>query len=389
MESNEMFNSLAFAFIVIYATCSTALLGIPASMSYFVTQDAWIIPIIGSLIGLPIIFLYTILARWMPKGIIYTMNDAILGKLFGKLATIVYILFPLLHFPAIFAYGINFITHFLLPETPFIACMLLCLTVIVFGVFTGVEAIARTALLISIFFISPLALLIGLNIPDIDLQFTQPMFHSSLADSGQALSLYMGNVVCNVVIQLAIFPKYIKNKKTGERALWVGYSLGCFILILLTFLCITVLSPEVTARDFYPALSLAQRIELGEFLERIEATITILWFISIYFNLLLYFYAIVSGIAHLFNLKNSKPLILPTAMLLLFLGATYFTSVVQEREFYRFVSIPQSILTGLGLPLLLVLVGMIRRKRKGLAVYPKLMESDSTNNKETGQSSNV
>ncbi|WP_054707563.1 endospore germination permease [Bacillus sp. JCM 19041] len=389
MESNETFNSLAFAFIVIYATCSTALLGIPSSMSYFVNQDAWLIPIIGSLIGLSVIFLYTILARWMPKGIIYTMNDAILGKMFGKLATIVYILFPLLHFPAIFTYGINFITHFLLPTTPFIACMLLCLTIIVFGVFTGVEAIARTALLISIFFIVPLVLLIGLNIPDIDFDYTQPMFHSSFADSGQALSIYMGNVVCNVVIQLVIFPKYIANKKTGERALWIGYSVGCVILILFTFLCITVLSPEVTARDYYPALSLAQRIELGEFLERIEATITILWFISIYFNLLLYFYAIVSGIAHLFNIKNSKPLILPTGMLLLFLGATYFTSVVQEREFYRFVSIPQSISTGLGLPLLLVLVGMIRRKRKGLPLYPKHIDTQSTKRKGNKQSSNL
>ncbi|MBM7838767.1 spore germination protein KB [Alkalihalobacillus xiaoxiensis] len=369
---NKTINSLSFTFIVIYATCSTALLGIPSSLSALVNQDAWLFPVIGSTLGIGVVFLYTVLGRWAPKANIFEMNDMILGRPLGQVATFVYVLFPLFHFPAINSYGISFITHFLLPSTPFFVIFLLCLTIILFGVFSGIEAIARTATLISLFFIVPLVILIGLNLPDIDLKQMQPFAHTALTRDGwEALAFFMGNVVCNVVIQLSIFPKYLGNKKTGERGLWVGYSIGCFILIVITFLCITVLSPEVTARDFYPALSLAQRIELGTFLERIEATITILWFISIYFNLLLYLFALVEGFKHFWRLKESKPLILPFGLILLFVGVTLFANVVQEREFYRYVSIPQSILTGFVLPFLLVSVGVIKRKAKNQQLYPK------------------
>lgn len=369
---NKTINSISFTFIVIYATCSTALLGIPSSLSALVSQDAWLLPIIGSIIGIGVIFLYTVLGRWAPKKNIYEINDLIFGKFAGQLATFVYVLFPLFHFPAINAYGISFISHFLLPYTPYFVIFLLCLTIILFGVFSGIEAITRTATLISLFFIIPLVILITLNLPDIDIKQIQPFAHSAFTRNGwEALAFFMGNVVCNVVIQLSIFPKYLGNKKTGERGLWIGYSIGCFILILITFLSVTVLSPEVTARNFYPALSLAQRIELGSFLERIEATITILWFISIYFNLLLYLFAIVEGFKHFWRLKESKPLILPIGLLFLFIGVTLFDNVVQEREFYRYVSIPQSIITGFLLPLLLVTVGVFRRKAKGLSLYPK------------------
>lgn len=58
-------------------------------------------------------------------------------------------------------------------------------------------------------------------------------------------------------------------------------------------------------------------------------------------------------------------------MLLLFLGVTYFTSIVEEREFFHFVSIPQSILTGFFLPLFLVAVGLIKRRKKKQPLWPK------------------
>lgn len=64
---NKTINSLSFTFVVIYATCSTALLGIPSSLSALVGQDAWLFPIIGSILGIGIIFLFTVLGRWHLK----------------------------------------------------------------------------------------------------------------------------------------------------------------------------------------------------------------------------------------------------------------------------------------------------------------------------------
>nr|WP_265182259.1 spore germination protein [Geomicrobium sp. JCM 19055] len=216
----------------------------------------------------------------------------------------------------------------------------------------------------------PLLFLIFTTAPLIDFGFLQPHFTFSVFDMTEAFSIFLGNVISNVVIQLTVFPKYLAKKKAGERALWTGYSLGCLTLTIITFLCIAVLSPELVAVDHYPAFTLAQEINAAGFLQRVEATITIIWFICIYFNLVLYFHCIIIALKHFFKLKSVRTLIPAIALLLVYLADYYFNNIAEERSFYQYVSVPHSITVGTLLPILMVTVGIIKRKKQQASLYP-------------------
>lgn len=87
-------------------------------------------------------------------------------------------------------------------------------------------------------------------------------------------------------------------------------------LNLILFLSLTVLGAYFSEHNFYAAYILAQRINIGNFLQRLEALMATTWIISTYFKTALYFYAFVLGTAQLLKLKSYRPLIFPVAFLL-------------------------------------------------------------------------
>ncbi|EZH67379.1 hypothetical protein DH09_05460 [Bacillaceae bacterium JMAK1] len=370
MKTIAQLSPRSYGFLVFYATCSTALLGLATSLATYVHQDAWVVPIVGSLFGAGVVFLYTMIARWYPFETIYEINEQLFGKTIGIVLSLLFLSLPVFHFPAITSYSVTFIQNYTLPTTPFIVITAIGIGLVAFGIFSGIEPIARTAELCFVFFIVPLLFLVFTTAPLIDFGFVQPYFTFSWFNMSEAFSIFLGNVVSNVVIQLTVFPKYLAKKKAGERALWTGYSLGCLILTIITFLSIAVLSPEVVSIDHYPAFTLAQEINAAGFLQRVEATITVIWFICIYFNLTLYFHCIVIGMKHFFKLKSAQVLIPVIALLLVYLADYYFNNIAEERSFYQYVSVPHSIFVGTMLPITIIIVGIIKRKKQQKPLYP-------------------
>lgn len=78
-------------------------------------------------------------------------------------------------------------------------------------------------------------------------------------------------------------------------------------------LTILVLDTYVTANMLYPGYMLAQKATLGNFLERLEAILTIVRIITTYYKLTLYFYALNAGLAQLFGRREYGRFLLPTA----------------------------------------------------------------------------
>ncbi len=135
-----------------------------------------------------------------------------------------------------------------------------------------------------------------------------PFFRGEQNQYVEAILFYLAITACNNFLILSIFPKYVSDKKRAGRAFWQGHVLACTILFLVTLLCISVLGPELMTTAYYPLFALTQRVSFGNFAERIEALLTILWFITIYFKICLYLYVSAKGIGNMFQLKNIKHL---------------------------------------------------------------------------------
>lgn len=129
-------------------------------------------------------------------------------------------------------------------------------------------------------------------------------------------------------------------------------------------MCVTVLGFEKTAGEIYPSYELTKKINIGNFIQRIEGLIASLWIITLYFKTTLYFYAAVLGMAQILNLKDYRPLTLPLGMIAVVLSLVIFPNIIYQKYFDFTTGNSLTLSIGLFLPLLLIVVYAIRKRTK-------------------------
>lgn len=132
------------------------------------------------------------------------------------------------------------------------------------------------------------------------------------------------------------------------------------MLTTLLLISLMIFGPFLTQHDIYISYTLSQKINIGNFFERIEAFMATAWLIATYFKSLLYMFSFVIGIAQLFRLKTYKPLILPSAMLLFALAVLISPNVIFYTNTIMPAWVDWDITVSFIIPLFLLLVHRLR-----------------------------
>ncbi|WP_410984941.1 GerAB/ArcD/ProY family transporter [Bacillus cereus] len=361
---NEKINSHQFLALVILFTIGTTILIIPADLAAKAKQDAWIASLVGTIIGLFLIWIFNTLVRDFPNMTIVQINEKLFGKWLGKTVSLFFVSMPLLYTSTLFIYNGSFLNIHMMPNTPALALNMLMIIILVMGIRLGIETIARSAeIFLSIFFILFIILVVFL-IPQIKFENIQPVFEVETKTILRASLHLITTSSVNSVVLLMIFPALVNQPKEASKSFYIGSIIGGLVVVIITALTILVLGAETTARQEYPSFILARKIKIGDFIQRIEGTIAIMWFITIYFKMALYFYASVLGITQILNLKYYRPLVLPLAMIVGVLSIIMYENVVKQQNFDATATIAYSLSVGLFLPLIMLIVSIFRRKGK-------------------------
>ena len=360
---NVKINSFQFLVLVIFFTIGTGILVLPSVLAGIAKQDAWISAIIGTGVGLLIVWMFTKLSLWFPNLTFVQMNEVIFGKWIGKTFSFLFLFINLVFTSILMYYSGSFLTTHVIPNTPMAATNILLAVILLMAMHLGLETIARAAeILIGVFFILFIILVIFIA-PEIKTENIQPVFESDIKSIAHgSLSLIVISSL-NAVSLLMVFPAFINDPKSGKKSFLIGNLIGGLVIIIITLLCILVLGPDLTSRQMYPGYTLAKMINIGNFVTRIEALMAGLWVICLYFKMVLYFHALVLGLTQTLNLRDSRSLVYPLVMIVVVLSLVVFPSVVDKQIFDSTTAIYYSILVGLLLPLLMVIVYKIRKKQ--------------------------
>jgi spore germination protein KB len=76
------------------------------------------------------------------------------------------------------------------------------------------------------------------------------------------------------------------------------------------------LGADISARQTYPSFILGGKLNSGDFLERIEVIVAIIWVLTVYFKGTICYYGLSLGVAQVFGLKNYKIILYPWAFLI-------------------------------------------------------------------------
>ncbi|MGE7926632.1 endospore germination permease, partial [Lysinibacillus xylanilyticus] len=357
----EIISSRQFMIITLLFSIGTAILILPASVTSEAKQDAWIAAIIGVVLSLLIIKLFVAFGNTTSTLTFVEANEKILGRFFGKCTSIGFILIALLSAGELLYFIGIFMKTEVMPETPTIAFAFLFSIIIIYAAFLGIEVFARSAEILFPIFILIFIFFVVFISPSIKIENLLPIMETPKKSIFFSMILFISLFSFPLVILLMIFPSAVNVQKSAQKGFYIGAIIGGIVLVTIITLSILVLGPANTASRTFPSYSLAQRISIGNFLQRIEVIMAAMWIISIYIRTFMYFYASVVGIAQLFKIKNHRPLIFPLGMIILGISQIVHPNIIHSDIYNRDIWPIFSFVVMVFLPLVLLIVAKIRK----------------------------
>lgn len=249
-------------------------------------------------------------------------------------------------------------------ETPIQAIHLFILIVLVICTRLGLETLARASELFFPWILVLFSVLVIFLLPRIEFEFIQPVMEAGFKPVIRGSLTSAAFPFMEVVGFLMILPAIQEEQKMG-KSFMLGAVLGGIVLAIVIALTILVLGGDITARQVYPSYSLAKQVNIGRFLQRIEAVLAFLWIMTTFLKLTLNFYVLLKGTAQLFRLKNGNMMSWPFGMLLFFSSILVAPNIAVYNEvlakYWPFYDFTFAVL----LPLLLLAVYAVRKKKLG------------------------
>lgn len=345
-------------FVMLY-TVGSAILIIPSILASNAKQDAWIAALSGMCLGLLVIPMYMALAKRFPKMTLAEYSEMILGKWLGKAAFALFFIYVFITTVLTLRNIGDFLTTQIMLQTPIQAIHICVMLVVIMGVKLGIEPLARAAELFFPWIILLLIMLFVLLAPQVEFKNLQPVLEEGFLPVLKATIPTFAFPFLGAVTFLMIYPAVNQIEKAG-RAVFTGMLLGGLVLTVITVISLSVLGPDQVARHSFPSYAIARKINIGHFLERIEAMLAIIWILTIYFRLSLMHYVLVLGIAESLRLRSYRFLALPLGVVIVAFSIFLVPNITYLSAFNK-TTMPILVFTIALLLLLLLLVAVLRK----------------------------
>ncbi|WP_028610602.1 GerAB/ArcD/ProY family transporter [Paenibacillus harenae] len=362
MANNVKISLRQFTVLIMFYTIGTTILVIPAPLAADAGQHAWIAAIVGWLLGLLVVVLYVSLGKLFPQMTFIAYIEHTFGKWLGKPISLFFIFFSFVTSSIVLYYIGNFMTTQIMPETPIGAFVILFAGIVLMGLRLGLEVLARTAEILFPWFLLLFTTLTLFLIPEIEIQKIRPIIEIGFKPVIRAALVFAGTASLPMVVFLMIYPMSLNEKKGAGKAFYTGTLIGGIFIIIITFLSVSILGAELSAKNMYPSYALSKKINVGNFIQRVEILMAGLWFLTIFFKATFYAYGFISGIAQVFGCKDYRPFVIPCGMIMIAFSLVVYPDVVYMSDFESTVYIPFVISAGLLLPLFVLITGLIRKR---------------------------
>ncbi|WP_291759844.1 GerAB/ArcD/ProY family transporter [Lysinibacillus sp. UBA5990] len=372
----EVISSRQFTIITFLLSIGTAILIIPSSIASSSKQDAWIAASIGIVLSLLVVKLFVTLGDQTPTLNFIEANEKLLGRFFGKITVVCFLSLTLFAGGELLYFIGAFMKTEVMPETPTMAFALLFIIIIMYATYLGIENFARSAEILFPMFVLIFIFFVVSITPQIKFENIQPIMEASKTSILYSIIRFISVFSFSLVMLLMIYPASVNVQQSSKKGFYIGMLLGGFVLVTLITLSILVLGPANTASRSFPSYALAQRISIGNFLQRIEIIMAFMWIVSIFIRTFMYFYTTVVGIAQIMKLKDHRPLILPMGIIMVGLSQIVHPDIVHSNIYNDEIWPIYAFVCTILLPILLLIVAVIRN-RKSLDNSTEMGHADS------------
>jgi spore germination protein KB len=363
MKKIEKISSFQFFILVIMFVVGSSVLYIPTVLAASAKEDAWIVGVIGGILGVGIVYLYVKMAETSNGKDLIQMYDSYFGFIVGKIFTVIFCFFCLI-LASLILRGIgDFMVTHILPDTPIEIIMGLFIFFVMNAQKYGVEVFARTAEIFFPWIIFLFLFGVVMILPDIQFFRILPILDNGIKPIIKGTFSYLGFPYLECVLLLMLVP-YCNQLKPGKKSWLLGTMAGAIILLIPVLLSLMVLGPEMTARQSYATYVLAKKMGIPHVFERMEVIIAIFWIITIFYKLLLCSFCLTKSIGVVLKVKDEEILAFPLGILIFCTAIISGEDVVNLNDFSSNVWPFFALQTGLLLPLLILFIQNVKKRKK-------------------------
>ncbi|WP_026573410.1 GerAB/ArcD/ProY family transporter [Bacillus sp. UNC438CL73TsuS30] len=353
--SPHQFTIMVASFIV-----GGSILYVPSGLIHTAKQDAWLANILVVGLGLLLVLLFNTLGSSFPTMTLAEYSEKICGKWLGKIISLLYFIYFFLSTANFVRQIGDFVTVQILPDTPILAIHILFIIIVMMGVRYGLEPFSRAFEIFFPFVLLLFVIFIISIFPEIQFQQLQPILGNGIKPVIATAFKSIGTPYLQLVLFLMVFPAVNRTIK-AKKSFLLGTIMGGSALTLVTLISILCLGTYFSENQQFVSYVLALQINIAGFWQRIEAGMAFIWFTTTYIKITLYFYASVLCMGQILKLREYKCLTFPLGFITLILTLIVNKNIVesnQQAEWWTVFSLP----FGLLIPLILLVVGMVRKK---------------------------
>ncbi|MCM3016808.1 spore germination protein [Priestia megaterium] len=324
-------------------------------------KDAWLAILLALCGGIVLFYIFHFLYRQYPNLLFTGYIRELLGKYLGWIVGLLYCL----HFLYICGRNVRELGDLLvsstLSETPLLAINLTLVLVICYVIHLGIEVVGRTA---EVFMV--VLLLLGaagnffvLVSGDVDFHQIRPFLERGWKPIFTTAFPHLLIFPFGEMIAFTMLLPYLNRPQLAKRA-WLAAMISSGVILSWTVLLNTsVLGIDVMQRSVFPTLTAVGKVNLFDFIERLDAIVVFTLLITVFFKASIYLYAAVIGIADLFKLRTYHQILFPTGTIVIFLSLTMASSFSEQGE-EGFLNHYLSIALLIVVPMIMLLVSVIR-----------------------------
>lgn len=293
--------------------------------------DSWICLIIAAVIALIFNLMYARLLSSYQGMNILEINESIFGKVIGTVINIIIFLYCLYAAMFIFRGTVQFMSLIGLDRTPETVTGLL---IVIAGVITlkeGIKVFSRCCVFFLLTSAFVIALIIILLCSLVDFQNLTPILYQEKEVLFQAIFADVNFPLTQTFIFLILI-KNLKSKKSYYKAFAGGATIAAVVLIILAIISISILGEAEYENAFYPIYMVMRRINIGDFIQRVEMAVIIVFMLYAFVKEMIYLFAISEVASHILKLDDYKFMSMPLVFLVSILSYLVYSSVITQRH---------------------------------------------------------
>jgi spore germination protein KB len=351
------------AFLYLFISLSPILRQIPTALAAEAGRSGYLSPIWSIIAIFPLTAIIIILIKAFPGLNIYEIMVQLVGKFLAKLLILGYLLWIFFSTVAkinIYALTLQFT---LMPRTRSNLFLIVLIVLVFYALLRGIKTVFR----FSEFMLSPILFLFAIlficALSKLRTDYLLPVSTINLPSTITASK----NVIAvggNIIIALFFADKFgIALTKFQIRKLWYSAFIFSVLTFIITIFTFGISGADLTANLSFPFYITVKSISFFNIFERFEVLVTLICVLSDFISISIFAILLLRCFEWLFNLKEYQFLAIPLTIVIFYM-TFYLNSTQFEFNFlYRFIIINVNLIFQYAIPVLLILVYLLKRKK--------------------------